>query len=110
MAGWENDERAWPGYLDLSRTGASLSGGEARESGWLAQVGSRLRGVMYVLDEPTIGLHQRDNGRLIKLLRQLRDAGNSIIVVEHDEQTISLGRLFNRSRTGMPGKKEAAML
>jgi len=53
-----------------------------------AQVGSRLRGVMYVLDEPTIGLHQRDNGRLIRLLRQLRDAGNSIIVVEHDEQTI----------------------
>jgi excinuclease ABC subunit A len=75
-------------YLDLSRTGASLSGGEAQRIRLAAQVGSRLRGVMYVLDEPTIGLHQRDNGRLIKLLRQLRDAGNSIIVVEHDEQTI----------------------
>ncbi|MDD8021287.1 MAG: excinuclease ABC subunit UvrA [Acidobacteriota bacterium] len=75
-------------YLDLSRTGASLSGGEAQRVRLAAQVGSSLRGVMYVLDEPTIGLHQRDNGRLIKLLRQLRDAGNSIIVVEHDEQTI----------------------
>ena len=75
-------------YLDLSRTGVSLSGGEAQRIRLAAQVGSKLRGVMYVLDEPTIGLHQRDNGRLIKLLRQLRDAGNSIIVVEHDEQTI----------------------
>ncbi|HAV41326.1 MAG TPA: excinuclease ABC subunit A [Acidobacteria bacterium] len=75
-------------YLDLSRTGTSLSGGEAQRIRLAAQVGSRLRGIMYVLDEPTIGLHQRDNGRLIRLLRQLRDAGNSIIVVEHDEQTI----------------------
>lgn len=75
-------------YLDLSRAGATLSGGEAQRIRLAAQVGSRLRGVMYVLDEPTIGLHQRDNGRLIKLLRLLRDAGNSIIVVEHDEQTI----------------------
>jgi len=75
-------------YLDLSRAGATLSGGEAQRIRLAAQVGSRLRGVMYVLDEPTIGLHQRDNGRLIRLLRQLRDAGNSIIVVEHDEQTI----------------------
>ncbi|HQH61370.1 MAG TPA: excinuclease ABC subunit UvrA [Candidatus Saccharicenans sp.] len=75
-------------YLDLSRAGATLSGGEAQRIRLAAQVGSRLRGVMYVLDEPTIGLHQRDNGRLIRLLRELRDAGNSIIVVEHDEQTI----------------------
>jgi excinuclease ABC subunit A len=75
-------------YLDLNRTGASLSGGEAQRIRLAAQVGAKLRGILYVLDEPTIGLHQRDNGRLIRLLRQLRDAGNSIIVVEHDEQTI----------------------
>lgn len=75
-------------YLQLNRTTASLSGGEAQRVRLAAQVGSRLRGVLYVLDEPTIGLHQRDNGRLIGLLRTLRDDGNSIIVVEHDEQTI----------------------
>ncbi|MGB9893914.1 MAG: excinuclease ABC subunit UvrA, partial [Candidatus Saccharicenans sp.] len=75
-------------YLDLNRTGYSLSGGEAQRIRLAAQIGSRLRGILYVLDEPTIGLHQRDNGQLIRLLRQLRDAGNSIIVVEHDEQTI----------------------
>lgn len=75
-------------YLHLARTTASLSGGEARRIRLAAQVGIRLRGVMYVLDEPTIGLHQRDNARLITLLRDLRDDGNSIIVVEHDEQTI----------------------
>lgn len=75
-------------YLQLNRTAASLSGGEARRVRLAAQVGARLRGVMYVLDEPTIGLHQRDNTRLISLLRNMRDTGNSIIVVEHDEQTI----------------------
>jgi excinuclease ABC subunit A len=75
-------------YLQLNRTTASLSGGEAQRVRLAAQVGSRLRGVLYVLDEPTIGLHQRDNGRLISLLRSLRDEGNSIVVVEHDEQTI----------------------
>ena len=75
-------------YLDLNRTGYSLSGGEAQRLRLAAQVGARLRGILYVLDEPTIGLHQRDNGQLIRLLRQLRDAGNSIVVVEHDEQTI----------------------
>jgi excinuclease ABC subunit A len=75
-------------YLQLNRTTASLSGGEAQRVRLAAQVGSRLRGVLYVLDEPTIGLHQRDNGRLIALLRSLRDDGNSVIVVEHDEQTI----------------------
>ncbi len=75
-------------YLQLNRTTASLSGGEAQRVRLAAQVGSRLRGVLYVLDEPTIGLHQRDNGRLISLLRTLRDEGNSIVVVEHDEQTI----------------------
>ncbi|UCE40454.1 MAG: excinuclease ABC subunit UvrA [Candidatus Aminicenantes bacterium] len=75
-------------YLQLRRTTVSLSGGEARRLRLAAQVGARLRGVLYVLDEPTIGLHQRDNGRLITLLRDIRDTGNSIIVVEHDEQTI----------------------
>ncbi|HOW86727.1 MAG TPA: excinuclease ABC subunit UvrA [Candidatus Aminicenantes bacterium] len=75
-------------YLQLNRTTASLSGGEAQRVRLAAQVGARLRGVLYVLDEPTIGLHQRDNGRLIDLLRGLRDDGNSVVVVEHDEQTI----------------------
>jgi len=75
-------------YLHLHRTTASLSGGEAQRVRLAAQVGSRLRGILYVLDEPTIGLHQRDNGKLISLLKTIRDQGNSIIVVEHDEQTI----------------------
>jgi len=75
-------------YLQLSRTAASLSGGEARRVRLAAQVGARMRGVLYVLDEPTIGLHQKDNSRLISLLRDIRDTGNSVIVVEHDEQTI----------------------
>jgi excinuclease ABC subunit A len=75
-------------YLQLSRTTASLSGGEAQRIRLAAQIGARLRGVLYVLDEPTVGLHQRDNSRLIRLLRDIRDEGNSVIVVEHDEQTI----------------------
>jgi excinuclease ABC subunit A len=75
-------------YIQLSRTTASLSGGEARRLRLAAQVGARLRGILYVLDEPTIGLHQRDNGRLISFLREIRDQGNSVVVVEHDEQTI----------------------
>ncbi len=75
-------------YIQLSRTTASLSGGEARRIRLAAQVNSRLRGILYVLDEPTIGLHQRDNRRLISLLKDIRDLGNSVIVVEHDEQTI----------------------
>ena len=75
-------------YLQLSRPTASLSGGEAQRIRLAAQIGARLRGVLYVLDEPTVGLHQRDNGRLIRLLRGIRDEGNSVVVVEHDEQTI----------------------
>jgi len=75
-------------YLQLNRTTASLSGGEARRVRLAAQIGAKLRGILYVLDEPTIGLHQRDNSRLISMLRNIRDKGNSIIVVEHDEQTI----------------------
>jgi len=75
-------------YIQLSRTTASLSGGEARRLRLAAQVGARLRGILYVLDEPTVGLHQRDNRRLISLLREIRDQGNTVVVVEHDEQTI----------------------
>ncbi len=75
-------------YLALSRTANTLSGGEAQRIRLASQLGSRLVGAMYVLDEPTIGLHQRDNERLIKTLEALRDIGNTIIVVEHDEDTI----------------------
>ncbi|MCJ7589146.1 MAG: ABC-ATPase UvrA, partial [Candidatus Aminicenantes bacterium] len=75
-------------YLQISRMTGSLSGGEAQRVRLAAQVGARLRGILYVLDEPTIGLHQRDNGRLIKLLKGIRDDGNTLVVVEHDEQTI----------------------
>jgi excinuclease ABC subunit A len=75
-------------YLSLNRTANTLSGGEAQRIRLASQLGSRLVGAMYVLDEPTIGLHQRDNERLIKTLEDLRDTGNTIIVVEHDEDTI----------------------
>jgi excinuclease ABC subunit A len=75
-------------YLALNRTANTLSGGEAQRIRLASQLGSRLVGAMYVLDEPTIGLHQRDNERLIKTLEDLRDIGNTIIVVEHDEDTI----------------------
>ena len=75
-------------YLALSRTANTLSGGEAQRIRLASQLGSRLVGAMYVLDEPTIGLHQRDNERLIKTLEDLRDIGNTILVVEHDEDTI----------------------
>ncbi len=76
------------GYLSLDRTTGSLSGGEAQRIRLATQVGSGLVGCCYVLDEPTIGLHQRDNDRLIKTLRHLTDIGNTVIVVEHDEDTI----------------------
>jgi len=75
-------------YLTLDRKAGTLSGGEAQRIRLASQVGSRLVGALYVLDEPTIGLHQRDNARLLQTLRNLRDIGNSIIVVEHDEETI----------------------
>jgi excinuclease ABC subunit A len=75
-------------YLNLDRESGTLSGGEAQRIRLAAQIGSRLAGVLYVLDEPSIGLHQRDNDRLISTLRRLRDLGNSVIVVEHDEDTI----------------------
>ncbi len=75
-------------YLTLSRSAATLSGGEAQRIRLATQIGSALQGVLYVLDEPSIGLHQRDNARLISTLLQLRDLGNTVIVVEHDEETI----------------------
>jgi excinuclease ABC subunit A len=76
------------GYLSLERTAATLSGGEAQRIRLASQIGSRLAGVLYILDEPSIGLHQRDNSRLIRTLLDLRDIGNTVIVVEHDTETI----------------------
>ncbi len=76
------------GYLSLDRAAATLSGGEAQRIRLATQIGSALVGVLYVLDEPSIGLHQRDNGKLIKTLENLRDLGNTVLVVEHDEQTM----------------------
>ena len=76
------------GYLSLDRSAATLSGGEGQRIRLATQIGSRLRGVLYVLDEPSIGLHQRDNKRLIQALEALRDLGNTVLVVEHDEDTM----------------------
>ena len=75
-------------YLTLSRSAVSLSGGEAQRIRLATQIGSGLMGVLYILDEPSIGLHQRDNARLLKTLQKMRDLGNTLIVVEHDEETI----------------------
>ena len=75
-------------YLNLARTAGTLSGGEAQRIRLATQIGSSLTGVLYILDEPSIGLHQRDNGKLIETLKNLRDLGNSVIVVEHDEDTM----------------------
>jgi excinuclease ABC subunit A len=75
-------------YLNLLRSAVSLSGGEAQRIRLATQIGSGLQGVLYVLDEPSIGLHQRDNGRLLRTLERLRDLGNTVIIVEHDEETI----------------------
>ena len=76
------------GYVTLNRQSGTLSGGEAQRIRLATQIGSGLAGVLYILDEPSIGLHQRDNARLLATLRRLRDLGNSVIVVEHDEETI----------------------
>jgi excinuclease ABC subunit A len=76
------------GYLTLSRSAGTLSGGESQRIRLASQIGSGLTGVLYVLDEPSIGLHQRDNGKLLDTLRRLRDLGNTVIVVEHDEDAI----------------------
>ena len=75
-------------YLSLARSAGTLSGGEAQRIRLASQIGSGLVGVLYVLDEPSIGLHQRDNQRLIGTLERLRNLGNTVIVVEHDEETI----------------------
>lgn len=75
-------------YLTLARNAATLSGGESQRIRLATQIGSSLVGVLYVLDEPSIGLHQRDNSMLIKTLRSLTDLGNTLIVVEHDEETM----------------------
>ena len=80
------------GYLSLYRTAGTLSGGEAQRIRLATQIGSSLVGVLYILDEPSIGLHQRDNRRLIETLLRLRDLGNTVIVVEHDEETMRCGR------------------
>ena len=76
------------GYLSMDRAAATLSGGEAQRIRLATQIGSSLVGVLYILDEPSIGLHQRDNARLIATLERLRDLGNTVIVVEHDEETM----------------------
>ena len=75
-------------YLTLNRSAATLAGGEAQRIRLASQIGSGLEGVLYVLDEPSIGLHQRDNRRLIETLQHLRDLGNTVLVVEHDQETI----------------------
>ena len=75
-------------YLSLDRSAETLSGGEAQRIRLASQIGSGLTGVMYVLDEPSIGLHQRDNARLLQTLGELRDLGNTVIVVEHDQEAI----------------------
>src|SRR5205814_6906379 len=75
-------------YLTLNRSAGTLAGGEAQRIRLASQIGSGLMGVLYVLDEPSIGLHQRDNRRLIETLVRLRNLGNTVIVVEHDEETI----------------------
>jgi excinuclease ABC subunit A len=76
------------GYISLDRSAATLSGGEGQRIRLATQIGSKLRGVLYVLDEPSIGLHHRDNGRLLNALEELRELGNTVLVVEHDEETI----------------------
>jgi excinuclease ABC subunit A len=76
------------GYISLDRSAATLSGGEGQRIRLATQIGSKLRGVLYVLDEPSIGLHHRDNGRLLNALAELRNLGNTVLVVEHDEETI----------------------
>src|SRR5271167_5028999 len=76
------------GYIALDRSAATLSGGEGQRIRLATQIGSKLRGVLYVLDEPSIGLHHRDNDRLLQALESLRDLGNTVLVVEHDEETI----------------------
>ena len=88
------------GYLTLGRSATTLSGGEGQRIRLATQIGSNLTGVLYVLDEPSIGLHQRDNRALLSTLARLRDLGNTVVVVEHDEETIRYCRLRDRSGSG----------
>ena len=81
-------ENVGVGYLSMERAAATLSGGEAQRIRLATQIGSSLVGVLYILDEPSIGLHQRDNEKLIATLERLRDLGNTVLVVEHDEGTM----------------------
>src|SRR5476649_3038954 len=81
-------ENVGVGYLSMERAAATLSGGEAQRIRLATQIGSSLVGVLYILDEPSIGLHQRDNDRLLATLKTLRDLGNTLIVIEHDEDTM----------------------
>src|SRR6185503_18988933 len=76
------------GYLTLDRSAATLAGGEAQRIRLATQIGSQLTGVLYILDEPSIGLHHRDNQRLLETLKRLRDLGNTVVVVEHDKDTM----------------------
>ena len=85
---WSSCDNVGLGYISLGRSAATLSGGEGQRIRLATQIGSKLRGVLYVLDEPSIGLHHRDNGRLLAALENLRDLGNTVLVVEHDEETI----------------------
>src|SRR5213083_2980548 len=81
-------DTVWLGYIALDRPSSTLSGGEGQRIRLATQIGSQLRGVLYVLDEPSIGLHPRDNQKLLDTLSALRDLGNTVLVVEHDEETI----------------------
>ncbi len=99
-AGSRSSTTSASNYLSLDRSADTLSGGEAQRIRLASQIGSGLTGVMYVLDEPSIGLHQRDNDRLIATLRHLRDLGNSVLVVEHDEDMIRAVRLLHRHGPG----------
>ena len=87
-------------YLTLGRATGTLSGGEAQRIRLATQIGSGLVGVAYILDEPSIGLHQRDNDKLLGTLKHLRDLGNSVIVVEHDEDTMREADFYRGYRTG----------
>ena len=94
-------------YLTLDRPAGTLAGGEAQRIRLATQIGCGLVGVLYILDEPSIGLHQRDNRRLIDTLIRLRDLGNTLIVVEHDEATIMRGRPHRRHRPAARGSTAA---
>ncbi|MFR3451595.1 MAG: hypothetical protein ACLTSX_08445 [Collinsella sp.] len=104
-------------YLTLDRASATLSGGEAQRIRLATQIGAGLMGVLYILDEPSIGLHQRDNERLIATLERLRDLGNTVIVVEHDEDTIraadyvvDMGRRRRaRGKVACAGRRSSSM-